>query len=72
MDRRTTIQTDLVKLSDGGRLLRLTDSHTGLALEKKLDAEVPVVRQRALLLDVFEAGLDRANSVQPELANLLS
>jgi hypothetical protein len=58
---RTNIEMDLVKLSDGGRLLRLFDRGTGMALERKVDSKKPVVRQKQQLLVVFEAALERAN-----------
>lgn len=49
---RTEIQ--LVKLTDGGRLLRLSGMASGLSLEKRLAAQEPVVRQKARLLREFE------------------
>ena len=54
------IQIDLIKLSEGGRLLRLTDPKSGLALERKLDAALPVNQQKQQLLRVFDAVLSRA------------
>lgn len=54
------IQTDLVKLANGERLLRLTEAESGLSLERKLDPEQPVLRQKRQLLSVFEAALRRA------------
>ena len=57
----STIQIDLIKLVSGERLLRLTEPQSGLALEKKLDAKQPVVRQKERLLGVFEAALARAD-----------
>ena len=57
---RSKIQLDLIKLLSGGRLLRLTEPQSGLALEKKLDAGLPVVRQKERLLGVFEAARARA------------
>ena len=54
------IQTDLVKLADGGRLLRLTEPSTGLSLERKIDPKQPVLRQKRQLLNLFEAALARA------------
>ena len=59
MIERSTIQIDLIKLVSGERLLRLTEPQSGLALEKKLDAKQPVVRQKERLLGVFEAALAR-------------
>ncbi len=61
MIERSTIQIDLIKLVSGERLLRLTEPQSGLALEKKLDAKQPVVRQKERLLGVFEAALARAD-----------
>ena len=57
---RNNIQMDLIKLVGGERLLRLTEPQSGLSLEKKLDANQPVVRQKERLLSVFEAALVRA------------
>jgi hypothetical protein len=44
MADRRKIQFDLVKLSNGKRLLRLTESQSGLVLERKLAASDVVVR----------------------------
>src|SRR2546425_13259726 len=60
---RTKIQIDLIKLVSGERLLRLTEPQSGLSLEKKLDAQQPVVRQKEQLLGVFEAALARAETM---------
>jgi hypothetical protein len=54
---RTEIQ--LVKLTDGGRLLRLSEKASGLCLEKRLVAQQPVVRQKARLLRGFQELLSR-------------
>ena len=43
---RKNIQIDLIKLVGGGRLLRLTEPQSGLALEKKLDPQKPVASQK--------------------------
>lgn len=51
----TEIQIDLVKLADGCRLLRLSQPHSGLCLEKKLDPTQPVAQQKEWLLREFEA-----------------
>ena len=56
---RNKIQIDLIKLAGGGRLLRLTESQSGLSLEKKIDPKQPVVRQKQRLLGAFEAALAR-------------
>ena len=60
MTGRENIQIDLIKLVGGERLLRLTEPQSGLALEKKLDPEKPVARQKEKLLGVFEAALAKA------------
>ena len=60
---RTKIQIDLIKLVSGERLLRLTEPQSGLSLEKKLDAQQPVARQKEQLLGVFEAALARAETM---------
>lgn len=57
---RSKIQIDLLKLRSGERLLRLTESQSGLSLEKKLDAKQSLVRQKERLFGVFEAALARA------------
>ena len=57
---RSKIQIDLIKLTGGERLLRLTEPQSGLSLEKMLDVWQPVVRQKERLLGVFETALARA------------
>ncbi|MEI9866419.1 MAG: hypothetical protein WDN00_18055 [Limisphaerales bacterium] len=57
---RNKIQIDLIKLAGGERLLRLTESLSGLSLEKKLDPQKPVASQKEKLLGVFDAALARA------------
>jgi hypothetical protein len=56
------IRFDLVKLLNGERVLRLTDSRTGLSLEKRLKPTEAVVRQKDRLLQVFDAALVRAST----------
>jgi len=56
---RDKIQIDLIKLVSGERLLRLTEPHSGLALEKKLDPTKSVASQKQKLFGVFEAALNR-------------
>ena len=53
------IEIQLVKLTDGGRLLRLSEKASGLCLEKRRAAQEPVVRQKARLLREFEQLLSR-------------
>jgi len=57
---RGKIQMELIKLKTGERLLRLTDSQSGLSLERKLDEVKPVAEQKENLLSIFEAALSRA------------
>jgi hypothetical protein len=54
---RQRIQFDLIKLINGDRILRLTESQSGLSLEKKLSSADAVIRQKEKLLRVFEAAL---------------
>ncbi|EDY20251.1 hypothetical protein CfE428DRAFT_2175 [Chthoniobacter flavus Ellin428] len=58
---RDKIQIDLIKLPYGERLLRLTEPRSGLTLEKELDADQPVARQKERLLGMFRAALARAD-----------
>ena len=57
---RSKIQIDLINLAGGERLLRLTESLSGLSLEKRLDPQKPVASQKEKLLGVFDAALARA------------
>ncbi len=57
---RDKVQIDLIKLAGGERLLRLSEPHSGLALEKKLDPQQSVAVQKESLFGVFEAALARA------------
>jgi hypothetical protein len=59
MSGRNTIEVELIKLVSGERLLRLTEARSGLSLEKKLDPNQPVIRQKKQLIGVFEAALTR-------------
>jgi hypothetical protein len=53
-------QAELVKLANGERIPRVSDSTSGLSLEMKLDVSLPVLRQKKKLLAAFEAALQRA------------
>jgi hypothetical protein len=57
---RDKIQFDLIKLLNGERILRLTEPHSGLTLEKKLAPADAVLRQKEKLLGIFEAALTLA------------
>ncbi len=54
------IQVALIKLVEGDRLLRLTEPESGLTLEQKIDPQLPVVRQKERLLNIFQAALAKA------------
>lgn len=53
------IELNLLRLADGGRVLRLSDPLSGLCLEKKLDPRQPVVEQKERWLRAFLAMLER-------------
>ena len=53
------IQIDLVKLADGGRLLRLSEKGSRLCLEKYLDGRLAVVAQKQHWLRIFRDLLTR-------------
>ena len=53
------LQIDLIKLTTGARLLRLTDARSGLCLEKTLDPQQPVARQKERLGRAFREPLAR-------------
>ncbi len=63
MNYRKRIEVDLIKLTDGARLLRLTEHETGLALEKRLNRTQSVVRQKQQLLALFKAALAQTQEV---------
>jgi len=54
------IRTELVRLSAGGRLLRLTEAVSGLTLERALDTRQSVVRQKNELLGMFNVAMQAA------------
>lgn len=49
----------LLKLTDGGRILRLSEPRSGLCLEKRLDPQDSLLRQKQRWLHVFTAMIDR-------------
>ncbi|MCX6905570.1 MAG: hypothetical protein NTW03_19250 [Verrucomicrobia bacterium] len=63
MSNGKNIEMDLVKLANGERLLRLIEPSSGVCLEKKLDPEQPVLRQKERLLSMLEAALAQAEAV---------
>ena len=59
---RSEIQIDLIKLVEGGRLLRVSEPQSGLSLERKIDNKRPVHDQKRQLIEIFEATLTRAQA----------
>lgn len=53
------IELFLLKLADGGRILRLSEPQSGLCLEERLDPQDSVARQKERWKQVFVAMLDR-------------
>lgn len=53
------IELLLLKLADGGRILRLSEPQSGLCLEKRLDAQESVARQKERWKNVFATMLER-------------
>ena len=53
------IEMLLLKLADGGRVLRFSDPQSGLSLEKRLEPAQSVVRQKEHWRQVFLAVLER-------------
>jgi hypothetical protein len=58
--KTNNIQTTLLRLKEGTRLLRLTKSETGLALERALNPNRPLLRQKQALRALFDSMLQRA------------
>ena len=54
------IQITLLRLKDGSRLLRLSEPETGLALERTLNPNRPLLRQKQQLKALFEAMIQRS------------
>ena len=48
------IEIQLVKLTDGGRLLQLSEKASGLGIETRLMPRQSVVRQKDRMFSVFE------------------
>lgn len=55
------IQITLLKLKDCSRLLRLTEPETGLALERTLNPQRPLLAQKQQLKALFESMIQRAD-----------
>lgn len=56
---KRNIELLLLKLADGGRILRLSEPRSGLCLEKRLDSQKSVARQKDRWKHVFVAMLER-------------
>jgi hypothetical protein len=56
---RRDVELLLLKLADGGRILRFSDPRSGLSLEKRHESEESVARQKRRWMRVFLALLDR-------------
>jgi hypothetical protein len=54
------IQITLIRLQDGSRLLRLSEPETGLALERALNPNRSVVRQKQQFKALFESMIQSA------------
>jgi hypothetical protein len=55
------LQITLLKLKDGTRLLRLSESETGVALERVMDPSLPLWRQKQELTTLFASTLNLAS-----------
>jgi hypothetical protein len=53
------IELLLLKLSDGNRILRFSEPQSGLSLEKRLESQEPVARQKQRWMEVFVTMLER-------------
>lgn len=56
---KRNVELILLKLADGGRLLRLSEQASGLCLEKRLNPAEPVAEQKQRWNRAFHAMLDR-------------
>ena len=56
---KRNIEFLLLKLADGGRILRLSEPNSGLCLEKRLDTQESVTRQKERWKHVFVTMLER-------------
>lgn len=56
---KRNIELLLLKLADGGRILRWSEPQSGLCLEKRLDPREPVAGQKDRWQKVFLAMIER-------------
>ena len=59
MAMKRSVEMLLLKLADGGRILRFCEPSSGLCLEKRLQPNEPVARQKQRWERVFAEMLDR-------------
>jgi hypothetical protein len=57
--KKRNIELLMLKLADGGRILRLSEPRSGLCLEKRLDPKEPVAQQKQRWQRVFTSMLER-------------
>ena len=53
------IELQMIELTDGGRLLRLSEPRSGLCMEKRLEPQKSVAEQKQQWQNVFVAMLER-------------
>ena len=56
---KRSVELLLLKLADGGRVLRIQEPASGLCLEKRLEPSQSVARQKERWKQVFVAMLER-------------
>lgn len=56
---KAEIELLMLKLADGGRILRFSEPLSGLCLEKRLDPQKPVAQQSERWKSAFRAFLER-------------
>jgi hypothetical protein len=56
---KRSIEMLLLKLADGGRILRFSEPSSGLCLEKRLEPDQPVAQQKKRWEKVFSSMLER-------------
>jgi hypothetical protein len=59
MNPAFTFRIDLIKLTDGFRVLRVTDAATATTLERRLDPNQPVARQKDAICRALQLVLDQ-------------
>lgn len=59
MNQSAPFQVDLIKLSDGTRMLRVSDVPSGTTLERRVDAQRSVASQKDAVERALRAVLER-------------